>query len=186
MASIKMKWNVPNILTILRLALIPLFCVLMHRNRMTASLIVFLVASVTDLLDGYIARKQHEITQFGKLMDPVADKLMVLSLMIGLLLKNIIPPSAFIILIVKEALMMSGGLFLFRRNQVVYSKPIGKAAQFVVVVALILCFFHEKFSALGAPVHLYTLWFGVALAIVALIYYANLNMKDALFGHKKA
>ncbi len=180
----KMVWNTPNILTIMRLLLIPVFCVLMIKDKMTASLVVFLVAGATDLLDGYLARKQNEITAFGKLMDPLADKLMVLCLMIGLTVKNIIPLPAFIILIVKEAIMGAGTLFLLKRNKVVYSKPIGKIAQFTLFVALVLCFFHADFNRMGFPLHLYLLWLGVALAIVSLFYYMDLNLKDALFPPK--
>ena len=182
----KMVWNTPNILTIMRLLLIPVFCVLMIKDKMTASLVVFLVAGATDLLDGYLARKQNEITAFGKLMDPLADKLMVLCLMIGLTVKNIIPLPAFIILIVKEAIMGAGTLFLLKRNKVVYSKPIGKIAQFTLFVALVLCFFHADFNRMGFPLHLYLLWLGVALAIVSLFYYMDLNLKDALFPPKPA
>ncbi len=182
MASrLKMEWNVPNVLTIIRFLLIPAFCVLMGRDHMTWALVVFLLASFTDLIDGYIARKTSAITEFGKLMDPLADKLMVLSLMIGMLLKGIIPAAAFIILIVKEALMVLGGVLLFtRRDTVVYSKPIGKVAQFITVIALVLCFFHRRFFDLGCPIHLWTLWLGVALAVASLFFYARINIRSLL------
>lgn len=176
---LKIEWNVPNVLTIIRFMLIPVFCVLMRQDNMKWSLIVFLLASFTDLMDGYIARKNNAITQFGKLMDPLADKLMVLSLMIGMLLKGIIPAAAFIILIVKEALMVLGGVLLFtRRDTVVYSKPIGKVAQFITVVALVLCFFHKQFFEMGYPIHLWTLWLGVGLAIASLFFYAHTNVRS--------
>lgn len=178
-SKLKMEWNVPNVLTILRFLLIPVFCVLLGRDRMQGAFIVFLLASFTDLMDGYIARKSNAITQFGKLMDPLADKLMVLSLMIGMLLKGIIPAAAFIILIVKEALMVLGGSLLFlRRDTVVFSKPIGKVAQFITVVALVLCFFHQEFTDMGYPIHLWTLWLGVALAVASLFFYAHINIRS--------
>lgn len=183
---LKMEWNVPNVLTLIRFLLIPVFCVLMSEDRMRAALIVFILAGLTDLLDGYIARSTNSITRFGKLMDPLADKLMVLSLMIGMLLKGIIPASAFIILIVKEALMVLGGLLLFvRRDTVVYSKPIGKVAQFLTVTALVLCFFHKEFIAMGRPIHLWMLWLSVALAIASLLYYTYKNICP-LFTNQKA
>ena len=70
-------WNVPNVLTMIRLALIPAFVALHACGHAKLALLVFCIASATDWLDGYIARKHNLITDFGKLMDPLADKLMV-------------------------------------------------------------------------------------------------------------
>ena len=72
-------WNVPNVLTMLRLALIPVFLIFYCTGHEKWALVTFLVASFTDFLDGYIARKNNQITAFGKLMDPLADKVMVLT-----------------------------------------------------------------------------------------------------------
>ncbi len=167
--------NLPNALTLLRLLLIPVFVVLIFRDQMMWALAVFIFASLTDILDGWIARKYNLITDFGKLADPLADKLMVLSVMISLGVKGIAPWSAIIILLSKETLMMLGGLLLLRKKVVVYSLPAGKAAQFVLVLALVLCFFNEQLNRLGAPVHLWVLWLGVALAVFSLVYYALRN-----------
>ncbi len=168
--------NVPNALTVLRLFMIPAVCWLIARGQMMPALALFVLASLTDLVDGYIARKHNLITDFGKLMDPLADKLMVIAVMVSLGLKGIAPLMAIAILILKELLMLLGGFLLFaKKDFVVYSKPVGKVAQFVTVLALILSFFHDRFAALGCQVHLWLLWAGVALSIVALFYYAKLN-----------
>lgn len=167
--------NLPNALTLLRLLSIPVFICLMLDNRMMPALIVFAAASITDILDGWIARRYDLITDFGKLFDPLADKLMVLSVMAMLAIKGIAPVAAIIILFAKELLMFIGGLLLLKKKIVVYSMMVGKVAQFVTVVALILCFFHETFNRLGYPVHLWLLWAGVALALVSLFYYARHN-----------
>ncbi len=168
--------NVPNALTILRLILVPVVCFLISKDRMMQALALFVLASVTDLVDGYIARKHNLITDLGKLLDPLADKLMVIAVMVSLTLKGITPVAAIAVLILKELLMMLGGLLLYtKKDFVVYSKPIGKIAQFVTVAALILSFFHERFAAWGYPIHLWLLWTGVVLAIIALYYYAKHN-----------
>lgn len=167
--------NLPNALTLLRLLLIPVFVILIFRDHMMWALAIFIFASLTDILDGWIARKYSLITDFGKLADPLADKLMVLSVMISLGVKGIAPWAAIIILLSKETLMMLGGLLLLRKKVVVYSLPAGKAAQFVLVLALALCFFSEQFDHMGAPVHLWVLWLGVALAGFSLVYYALRN-----------
>ncbi len=167
--------NLPNALTTLRLLLIPVFIYLMDKNRMMTALAVFVAASLTDIADGWIARRYNLITDFGKLFDPLADKLMVLSVMLMLAIKGIAPWAAICILLAKEALMLLGGLLLYRRNIVVYAMPIGKIAQLVTVVALIACFFHEHFVSPVPPVHLYLLWAGVSLAVISLVYYAKQN-----------
>ena len=71
-------WNLPNILTMLRLVLIPVFAGLFLAGYEKWALAVFIIASITDYLDGYLARKNNQITAFGKLMDPLADKFMVI------------------------------------------------------------------------------------------------------------
>ena len=169
------NFNMPNALTLLRLLLIPVFIWLMFTDRMMPALYVFVFASLTDIADGWIARRYNLITDFGKLFDPLADKLMVLSVMASMAIKGIAPWSAIIVLLVKELLMMLGGVLLLRKKIVVYSMPIGKAAQFVTVAALVLCFFHEQFAAWGYAVHLWMLWAGVGLAILSLFYYAKHN-----------
>ena len=171
------NFNVPNALTLLRLLLIPVFIWLMFTDRMMPALYVFVFASLTDIADGWIARRYNLITDFGKLFDPLADKLMVLSVMASMAIKGIAPWGAIIVLLVKELLMMLGGVLLLRKKVVVYSMPIGKAAQFVTVAALVLCFFHEQFAAWGYAVHLWMLWTGVGLSILSLFYYAKLNGK---------
>ena len=96
-------WNAPNILTMLRLLLIPIYWVLMMvRNNETAALIVFVTASITDLLDGYIARHFNQVTDWGKLFDPLADKLMVVSVMMTLVLKGAVPLIILIIIGIKD------------------------------------------------------------------------------------
>lgn len=171
-------WNVPNVLTMIRLLLVPLICFLVYNDRMIAGLSVFLIASVTDLVDGYIARRYKLVTDFGKLMDPLADKLMVVSLMVVLAVRSIVPIVAVALLMVKEMLMVLGGIFLLKnKDVVVFAKPIGKVAQLITTLGLVLCFFHKAFEGLGVPVHLIVLWAGVVLAMAALWYYAAAFLK---------
>ena len=174
--------NLPNKLTVLRIALIPVCVALLSVGRTTAAAIVFAAAAFTDFLDGYIARKHNLITNFGKLMDPLADKLMVLSVMLSQALKGYLPWLPLIILFVKELLMVLGGAFMLRKKIVVYSQSIGKIAQTFVVSALILTFFKSAFESIGVPIHLIVLWIAVALTLAALVFYA----KNAWKNYKEA
>lgn len=167
-------WNVPNVLTILRIVLIPLFIVLRLNSPLGHwALAVFLIASFTDFLDGYLARKNGQITNFGKLMDPLADKVMVCTALILQVALGIFPFSAVIIVLGKELLMVIGGVFMLRKGVVVYSNLAGKAAQVFFIVSLTLSFFQQQFREAGALLwgltpDLCLLWITVGLAVYAL------------------
>ena len=112
-------WNVPNVLTILRLLLIPVFVVLHVMGFPKMALLTFCVASFTDWLDGHIARKHHLITDFGKLMDPLADKLMVCTALIMQGIAKVFPVPAIVIVIIKELVMIYGSSYMLHKNIVV-------------------------------------------------------------------
>ena len=142
-----------------------------------AALAVFCAASLTDMLDGYLARKLNQITDFGKLFDPLADKLMVLTAMVCQTCWGPLPPVAVMIVAVKELVMVFGGVFMLSKNVVVYSNYVGKAAQVGFIASLILSFFHNRFENAGIRLWNMTpdillLWITVALAVVALVIYA--------------
>ena len=103
--------NLANKLTLFRIILVPIFIVLMAVNKIpygvTIGTIVFIIASITDKLDGYIARSRNQITNFGKFMDPLADKLLVISALVCLIDKGVVPSWAVIIIIARE-LAVSG------------------------------------------------------------------------------
>ncbi len=131
--------NIPNALTILRLFLVPVFIITYmlgdSASCRIAAALIFLVASLTDVLDGYIARKYSMVTDFGKLADPVADKLMQLSAVGCLALKHRIAIWIFILFVFKEVIMILGGINLLKEKFVVQSKWSGKIA----TVILFLC-----------------------------------------------
>lgn len=155
----------------LRLALIPVFVWLFWNADRKLALAVFILASLTDMLDGMLARKLHQITDFGKLFDPLADKLMVLTALICQGLAGVFPWSAILIVGCKELLMLLGGLFMLKKDVVVYANYAGKTAQVFFILSLILSFFHEELAAWGTRLDLILLWITVGLAILAMIIY---------------
>ena len=175
-------WNVPNVLTMLRLVLIPVFIVVFFntpegKDRI-AALVVFAAASITDMFDGMLARKLNQITDFGKLFDPLADKLMVLTAMVCQTFWGPLPLVAVIIVALKELVMVLGGVFMLSKDVVVYSNYFGKAAQVGFIASLILSFFHERFvegnvMLWGMTPDIILLWITVALAVVAMVIYAT-------------
>jgi CDP-diacylglycerol--glycerol-3-phosphate 3-phosphatidyltransferase len=174
--------NVPNALTAIRMLLIPLYIVLFIKGNKYTALLVFLLASLTDLLDGMIARRYHLITDLGKLMDPLADKLMILTVMFSMVLGSsaiapVVPLLAVIILLAKELLMMIGGLLMLKRSIVVYSHMIGKVAHCLFIAGLTATFFHDWFSQTfaGWPItpDLMLLWIAVACTLCAMVFYVT-------------
>ena len=167
-------WTVPNVLTMIRLLLVPVFVVVYFRTTAEpkyAALAVFAAASLTDMLDGFLARKLNQITDFGKLFDPLADKLMVLTAMVCQALTGVFPWIAVIVVACKELFMVLGGLFLLSRDVVVFSNIFGKAAQVCFIASLILSFFHVPLAEWGTRLDLILLWISVGLAILAMVVY---------------
>ena len=165
-------WTIPNVLTMLRLVLVPVFAVLFFRGNRKASLAVFIAASLTDLLDGYLARRLNQITDFGKLFDPLADKLMVLTALVCQGTAGVFPWAAIILVGCKEVLMVLGGAYMLKKGIVVYSNLLGKTATVVFIAALVLAFFHEELAAAGLPLDQVFIWIAVALALAAMVSYA--------------
>ena len=170
-------WNLPNVLTMLRMALIPIFVVFYATGREKTSLLIFLLASFTDWLDGHLARKHQQITAFGKLMDPLADKLMVCTALICQGVRGIFPWPAILIVMTKELVMIVGGTYMLNRGIVVYSNYLGKAAQFSFIIALILSFWHHDFVRMSLPLDRVFLWIAVAIALVALVEYTISSLR---------
>ena len=166
-------WNLANILTLFRVVLIPAFIIAYKNEKYIIALAVFLVASLTDRLDGQIARKRNTITKFGIIMDPLADKLLCVTVLVCLASSgqaNWIPVS---FVIAKEALMLIGSALLIRKGMVVPSQTIGKIAQWLMIIAISLSFFHDFFANWIVPLDTILLWIAVVVTSSALIFYAG-------------
>ena len=170
-------WNVPNVLTMIRLALIPVFVVLHAMALEKLALLTFCVASFTDWLDGHIARKYQLITDFGKLMDPLADKLMVCTALIMQGLNGTFPVAAIIIVVIKELVMIYGSSYMLAHDVVVYANIWGKLAQCSFILALVLSFWHWDFVAMNFPIDRVCLWIAVAVAVIALVDYTCMALR---------
>ena len=136
------KLNAPNMLTLLRVILIPLIVLLIGLNSFVAAGILFIVASLTDFLDGYLARKYNLITDFGKFLDPVADKLLVLTAMIMLCTKSadltVTFPSWLICIVVARDLMMDGlRMIASSKGVVIAAGMLGKIKTTLQIIAVV-------------------------------------------------
>lgn len=158
--------QVPNILTILRMAAVPLFVFLMKSGDLYAAIGIFLAAEITDVLDGIIARRYNLITPFGKIADPFADKLMQLTALFMLAEKNLIIQIIPWLVLFKELFLLISGLYLMRKNVDMSSKWFGKLTSVLFFVAIMMAFF-------GVPRDITNtvLWVCVGMAIFASIMY---------------
>lgn len=163
----KIPKNLPNALTVLRIFMVGIFVWLFRAGHTYWSLFVFLLAGLTDILDGWLSRKFDLVSDFGKLMDPLADKLMTVALIACFYLKGYIDIVILIILAVKELLMIIGALVMLKKNVVVKSNIFGKLATFLTIAALTLTFFHEHIY----PWDTIVLYVATAVSLFAMIMY---------------
>lgn len=168
------KENIPNILTIIRFIFIPFIFTSVVNNDYLVALIIFTISAITDILDGYIARKYNYITDLGKLIDPLADKLTQVSLLLSLSILKILPWWIFAIVFIKECVMVISASLLYKRKDVVvYSKWYGKLATVLfylaIVVSLIVNQFHVQ---MPFRIDLYLYYLAILSTIFSLIMYS--------------
>ena len=154
--------NVPNVLTLMRILLVPVLVVVLLQATPNGSWVaagVFALAALTDSLDGYLARSRRSITTFGKVMDPIADKLLIAAALISLVSVNRVAPWAAMLIIAREFAVSGLRVAAGAQGVVIPASPLGKIktiTQVVAVLALIAA--HDA----GA-------WWAQALLYVAVV-----------------
>lgn len=171
--------NLPNILTTIRFLLVPLFVyVFFHEGdgSILYATYIFIIAGITDVLDGYLARKYNLITKWGQAMDPLADKLMLITVLICFTIKDYIPVWVIIIVGLKEVLMIIGGLFLYYKKDkvVIPANKFGKIATVNFYIAIL-------YTAFNFPNSIIVVTLAMIFTLFALVQYM-LSFKDI---HKK-
>lgn len=138
--------HVPNILSICRLLLIPVIVISVVTHNYLLAIIVFTISSLTDIVDGYIARNFDAVTNVGKLLDPLADKLTQLSMIASLVWADVISGWILAVLLTKEFIMIAGASFLYGKSVVVYSKWYGKLATVLLYLSIMVSLLFEQFN----------------------------------------
>ena len=165
----------PNKLTVARMIMVPFLVVFLltgwggEANRYI-SLILFVAASITDWFDGYLARKNHLVTNFGKFMDPLADKLLVCSAMICMIELGRLP-AWFVIIIIGREFIISGFRLIAAENGIViaanYWGKFKTVSQMIMIILLILHFDLSVFVILEQIF----IWLSLALTVISLMTY---------------
>lgn len=168
--------HVPNILSVCRILLIPVIVFSIVSGNYLMALIIFTISSLTDIVDGYIARNFDAVTNVGKLLDPLSDKLTQISLIASLVWADVISGWILIVLLIKEFIMISGAAFLYGKSVVVYSKWYGKLATVLIYFSIVVSLLCKQFNLTsGIFINLSNALYVVALfmTVFALLMYAK-------------
>lgn len=164
--------TVPNILSFFRLCLIPPIVIAYWHGDYREATVLLVASGITDTLDGFIARKFNQISEFGKWIDPIADKLTMAAVVFALLMQHKPLLLTMAVLLTKEILALIGATILYRRGvRPSESKLFGKISTFVLYlvafVIMVADVLHEYYHT--APIPVYAVWVMVVLTCVCMI-----------------
>ncbi len=164
--------HIPNILSALRILMVGVFVYLFVQQAYLWALGVYALAFVTDIVDGYLARRNNWITNVGKVLDPLADKLLLIAALTCFYLEGWIPLWLLIVVVAKELVMIVGGALLWKKNVVVYADWFGKIATglFNLGVVMTIC---KNFWAWIADWNIIVLAIAMVLTVIAMLHYGK-------------
>lgn len=168
-----MEMNLPNKLTLLRVIMIPFFIFFMVtdiRNGQMIAAILFIVASATDWLDGYIARKYNLVSTFGKFADPLADKILVSAALICLVEQGITPSWIVILIIAREFSVTGLRVLAASDNIVIAASWWGKIKTVTQMIAIIMALFNFPFN-------IYVMYLAALFTLISGVDYFVINKK---------
>ena len=142
--------NIANTVSLLRLFSVPIILIMILDNKLQIAFWVFLFASATDIFDGLLARKLNIVTKFGKLLDPISDKILIFSILISLSYKNFIDLPIVIIIVLRDFIILLGAILsILLKKKINYSPlKIGKITFFfqIIFVGMLLCNYANFFD----------------------------------------
>lgn len=162
--------NIPNILTLSRIFLVPLLVVVLLTRTEKWELIgagIFAVAALTDWLDGYLARRRHEVTTLGIMLDPVADKVLVSAAFISLVQIGLVPAWMVVVIVGREFAVMGLRMIAVSEGLQIPASPLGKGKMASQVVAILLLILGENFLGAWFVLGRVALWLTVVLALAS-------------------
>ena len=144
--------NLPNVLTVGRILVTPLFIILLfydHPYAKSWALFIFVAAMLTDIFDGYYARKYNLVTDYGRLLDPLADKIMVLSALISFAVMNVIPYWMVSLIIFRDVFITGLRMAMSSKNKTMVTSKIAKRKTLSQVLIIIFILFNIGFNSLS-------------------------------------
>lgn len=176
--------NMPNKLTLARIILIPVFVFfLLMRSSLPLvaswiSFLVFVIASLTDAADGYLARKNNQVTNFGKIADPLADKLLVSSALIGFVSLNLISPWPVIIIIGREFAVTGLRVIAASEGFIISASIWGKLKTITQIIAILVFLLFPEIIPMPAYIPLILVWLAALITFYSgYRYFADANLE---------
>lgn len=180
--------NLANKITIFRVFLVPIFMLILYSNIPNNTYIaagVFILASLTDTLDGYIARSKNMVTNFGKFIDPLADKVLVSAALISLVEFGKIPGWVVVIIIAREFTITGFRVIAASEGITIAASPLGKIKTITQLVAIILLLLNNyPFRLINLPVDMIMLYISLIFTIISGVDYINKNKNALKIGKK--
>jgi cardiolipin synthase len=172
--------NIPNLLTLLRVILVPLFVILLIYGHTSYAFLVFIIAGVSDAMDGMIARWFNQKTIVGEYMDPIADKLLLVTSYVVLAVIDVIPPWLTVLVISRDVIIITGVAVLFFMNKPPEIRPtiLGKASTFTQISTVIIAL--SAIQPFPAFEHLLTpgIYLAASLTILSGFHYTYIGIRQ--------
>ena len=160
--------NLPNKLTMLRIIAIPVFIVVLMLEFRYAATIIFILAAATDALDGHIARKHNLVSNFGKLMDPLADKLLVMAALVCLVELGDVAAWMVVLILAREFAVTGLRQVAVEQGIVIAAAHTGKIKTITQMIAIpLLLLDNWPFAYIGIPMDTIFLWIAVIMTVVS-------------------
>jgi len=139
--------NIPNMITMVRFALIPIYAYFILQHRLYEALAVVIIAGLSDVLDGYLARSRQQVTMIGKMLDPLADKVLMIAIIVSFLYLRFIPWQAALAIFIREiGMIISSAIFHLRGYQTVPANVLGKVTTMLYYLAILFFFLQVEFA----------------------------------------
>ncbi|NLV88081.1 MAG: CDP-diacylglycerol--glycerol-3-phosphate 3-phosphatidyltransferase [Tissierellia bacterium] len=180
--------NLANKITIFRIFLVPVFMLVLYSNINYSTYIaalIFIIASLTDTLDGYIARSKNMITNFGKFVDPLADKILVSAALISLVELGKVPGWVVVVIIAREFAISGFRIIAASEGITIAASPLGKIKTITQLLAIILLLLNNfPFYLLNLPIDTILLYISLFFTVVSGIDYIYKNRSTLKAGTK--
>ena len=182
--------TIPNIVTLIRLLILPFVLVALSKGQNVQAFILILVAGFTDVLDGFLAKILNKATTIGKILDPIVDKIFIVTILIYLYIYRGFPFWAFYIIIALELTILIGGYWLIMKHHKIPSSNIlGKIAVTFVSLSIYLYVIDvdsiNNFFIIGINIKILTVLIGVTLLCIATVRYGIISKKEILKNNRK-
>lgn len=180
-------FTIPNLISFIRLCMAPVYLVLLFHNQNLAAALLFAIAASTDFLDGQIARRTHTVSKLGQLLDPVVDRVLMITAVLGLVIVGRLPVWIVVLVLARDLLLLVGGAFLLKRYHVrvpvIYAGKFATTFLFIGFAGLLLNFpqiaglgivsvgWLPGFNSLSWSWGIWSVYVGLALGVYTTLYY---------------